>query len=101
MEQEQLSQLVEKIVLATFSDNKEFITKELANNLDWADGWERTISQAVMNAVSVSTRLTVQLMLTLLTQSGAFEISEEALRPYLTVIRGGADSESPDPPPQR
>ena len=101
MDQEQLSQLVEKIVLASFADNEEFITKGLAKNLDWEDGWERTISQAVANAVKVSTRLSVQIMLDILLKTGLFEVSEEVLRPQLTVLRGGADSGSAEQPPQQ
>lgn len=96
MEQEQLNQLVEKIVLAALSENAELVTKGLAKNLDWEDGWERTISQAVTNAVTVSTRLSVQIVLGLFLKTGIFTISEETPRPQLTVIRGGADPESPD-----
>lgn len=97
MDQEQLSQLVEKIVQVAFAENEEFIAKGLANNLDWQDGWERTIGQAVTNTVAVSTKLSVQIVLDLLLKTGIFKISEEVLRPQLTVIRGGADPEPPEP----
>lgn len=98
MDQEQLNQLVEKIVLAKFHENEELVAKGLAKDLDWENGWERTISQAVANAVIVSTRLSVQTILDLLLGTGAFKVSEEILRPQLTVIRGGADPEAPEFP---
>ena len=101
MDQEQLSQLVEKIVLASLADNEEFVANGLAKKLDWANGWERTISQAVMNAVKVSTKLSVQIMLQLLLETGLFNVSEEILQPQLTVIRGGANLESPPKPLQQ
>lgn len=101
MEQEQLSQLVEKIVLAKFAENEEFVAKGLTKNLDWEDGWERTISQVATNAVTVSAKLSVQIVLDLLLSTGAFKISDEVLRPQLTVIRGGADSETPESPDPR
>lgn len=101
MDQEQLGQLVEKIVLASLTDNEEFVAKGLAKKLDWDNGWERTISQAVMNAVKVSTKLSVQIMLQLLLGTGLFNVSEEILRPQLTVIRGGVDLEPPPKPPQQ
>lgn len=99
MDKEQLSQLVEKIVWASFSENSELITNGLAKDLDWEDGWERTISQAVTNAVTVSARLSVQIILDLFLQTGLFKISEEVLHPQLTLIHGGADSEPHDQPP--
>jgi len=101
MDQEQLSQLAEKIVLSTIADNEEFVTLGLSKSLDWDDGWEHTISRAVMNAVTVSTKLSIQIMLDLLLKTGLFKISEEALRPQLTVIHGGGNPESLGKPPQQ
>lgn len=97
MDQEQLTQLVEKVVLATMADNEEFIIKGLAKDLAWEDGWEHTVSRAAMNSVTVSTKLSVQIVLDLLLKTGIFKISEEITRPQLTVIRGGVDPESPVP----
>lgn len=101
MDKEQLSQLVEKIVWASFSENSELVTTGLAKDLDWEDGWERTISKAATNAATVSARLSVQIILDLLLQTGIFKISEEILSPQLTLIHGGADSERPEQPPQK
>lgn len=101
MDKEQLSQLVEKIVWASFSENSELVATGLAKDLDWEDGWERTISKVATNAVTVSARLSVQIILDILIQTGLFKISEEALQPKLTLIRGGADSEPHDQPPQQ
>ncbi len=91
MNQEQLSDIVEKIVMQELIKNQELITSGLARNLDWDDGWERTISQAVMNAVTVSTRISVQIILGIIASSGIFKISvQEETHPKLTVLQGGA-----------
>lgn len=98
VDQEQLSQLVEKIVLATLADNEELVVKGLAQKLNWTDHIEHTICQAAFNSVKISTNLSVQIILELLLATGAFKISEEFLRPQLTVIKGGADPEFPGSP---
>lgn len=101
MDQEQLSKIVEQAVLEALSDNSDFVSQTLADGVDWSDGWEKSLSKAVANSVIVSTRLSVQIVLTLLLENGALKISEDSLRPQLTVIRGGADSEPPDSKPRK
>lgn len=101
MNQEQLSKVIEKAVLGALSDNQDFVSQTLTDGIDWSDGWEKCISQAVANAVIASTRMSVQIILTLLLENGTLRISENALRPHLTVIRGGADSESPVSKPRQ
>lgn len=101
MNQEQLSEMIEKAVLGVLSDNQDFVSQTLADGIDWSDGWEKCISRAVANSVIASTRLSVQIMLTLLQENGVLRISEDAFRPHLTVIRGGADSESSAPKPHQ
>lgn len=97
MNKDQLSAIVEKIVESEFAKNGEMISKNLASNLDWSDGWERTIGQAAVNAVKASTALSVQIILDLLIQTGLFQVSESYAKPNLTVIQGGTQQQSPDP----
>lgn len=101
MDQEQLSKMIEQTVLGVLYDNRDFVTESLADGIDWGDGWEKCISKAVSNSVIVSTRLSIQTVLTLLLENGTLTLSESALRPQLTVIRGGADSEPPDSKPRK
>jgi len=73
MDHEKISQVVENAVLSAFQENQDYVTKGLAEGLDWADGWEKTLSRAVFNAVHVSTRLSVQMALTILYETGVLE----------------------------
>lgn len=102
MDHEKISQMVEDAVLSAFRDNQEYVTRGLAEGLDWEDGWQKTISQAVFNAVHVSTRLSVQMTLTILYETGVLVPPENiSTHPKLTVIRGGADSEVQTKPPEK
>lgn len=103
LDQEKLSQMVEQVVFAALRENQEFLTNGLARNLDFGAKWENTLSQAVMNAVTVSTRLSVQIVMSLLIETGLFTVSEKSDYPKLTVIRGGASSDrgSTSQPPQQ
>jgi len=102
MDHEKISQVVEDAVLSAFKENQEYVTRGLAEGLDWEDGWEKTLSLALFNAVHVSTRLSVQMTLTILYETGVLEPSEnmETL-PKLTVIRGGADPVKPEKSPEK
>lgn len=102
MDHEKISQVVENAVLSAFQENQDYVTKGLAEGLDWADGWEKTLSRAVFNAVHVSTRPSVQMALTILYETGVLEPPESiSTCPKLTVIRGGADSQEPEKSPEK
>lgn len=71
----------------------------IAEGIDWADGWEKALSRAAFNVVHISTRLSVQMALTILYETGVLEPPENiSTHPKLTVIRGGADLEEPEKP---
>ncbi len=90
MNQEGLSDIVEKIVVQELAANYEFISAGLAQDLDWDEGWEQTISRAMINAVKVSTRVSVQTILEIFASIGILKISEQDnMTPKLTVLQGG------------
>lgn len=102
MDHEKISQIVEDAVLSAFRENQEYISKTLAEGLDWENGWEKTLSLAVFNAVHVSTRLSVQMALSILYETGVLAPPESiSTHPKLTIIRGGSDSEAPETPNEK
>lgn len=102
MNQEQLSKMVEKIVSEALQQNLDFISNGIAANVNWADGPEKASAQMAVNAVDVSMKLSVQMILTILYQTGVLEPPESiSIHPKLTVIRGGADSEAPETPNEK
>lgn len=102
MDHEKISQIVEDAVLSAFKENQEYITRTLAEGLDWEDGWEKTLSRAVFNAIHVSTRLSVQMTLSILYETGVLAPPESiSAYPKLTIIRGGSDPEGPETPHEK
>ncbi len=102
MDHEKISQVVEDAVLSAFKENQEYVTQGLADGLNWEAGWEKTLSRALFNAVHVSTRLSVQMTLTILYETGVLSPPENiSTNPKLTVIRGGADLEEPEKPSEK
>lgn len=93
MDQEQLSKIVEKAVSDAFLQKHTFISNGIAEGVDWTDGPERAAAQMSVNAIKVSMRLSVQMVLNVLYETEVLEIPERMEEvPHLLVIRGGADS---------
>lgn len=96
MDNELFNSIIEKAVAGAILHNSEFIETELANGLDYGDGWEKVLARAVCNAVKVSTRLSFQMVIEFLIQDGVLEIHEDALQPNLRLIQRGENLDHPE-----
>lgn len=101
MDYERISQLMEEITTSALKQSQDYVTQGLASGLDWDDGWEKPLSLAVFNAVKVSVRLSIQLVFTMLIQENILELKQDDQHPQLTVIRGGANLEQLQKPPEK
>lgn len=96
MGQDQLGKIIEELVTDCFADNIEFVSQELANGLDWDEDFEITLSKSMVKAVRVSTRMAVQITISLLVDLGVLRIQPDDSSPKLEIIQGGKDSEPTD-----
>lgn len=90
MNQEKLSEIVARNVCRALEQNKNFVTSSIADGVNWDDGWEKAASQMVINSVNVSMRLSVQMVMTILYDTGVLKAPETPEEfPQLHIIRGG------------
>ncbi len=101
MNQELLTSMIDDAIDQVLSENEEFISQSLARNISPDDKGNRYASKIGINAVFAATRLSVHFILSFLVNNGTLSVSEDALRPQLSVLRGGADPEAPEKPTQK
>ena len=86
--------LVEKYVDHILEQNRDYIAEELAEGLNWGDGWQVCSAKMSTKAVKIATQLSVAAVLSLLVESGNVTLNTADLTPDLKLVYSDPEGRS-------